>query len=60
MFRDTFRLCSNLTGSIPSGLFGAISGAPADYMFYGTFQGCPNLTGSIPSGLFGDLSGAPA
>jgi len=60
MFYRTFANCSNLTGSIPSGLFGDISGAPAYYMFYGTFYGCSNLTGSIPVGLFGDISGAPA
>ena len=60
MFRATFYECSNLTGSIPSGLFGNISGAPADYMFTVTFYNCSNLTGSIPSGLFGDISGAPA
>ena len=60
MFNSTFRECSNLTGSIPYGLFGAISGAPAAYMFGYTFYGCPNLTGSIPVGLFGSISGAPA
>jgi hypothetical protein len=60
MFFFTFSGCSNLTGSIPSGLFGNISGAPAGYMFYATFQGCSKLTGSIPSGLFGDISGTPA
>ena len=37
MFRATFYNCSNLTGSIPSGLFGNLSGAPADSMFRGTF-----------------------
>jgi hypothetical protein len=60
MFASTFYGCSNLTGSIPSGLFGDISGAPAAYMFNATFRLCSNLTGSIPSGLFGDISGAPA
>jgi len=60
MFNSTFRDCSNLTGSIPVGLFGAISGAPASYMFNGTFDGCSNLSGSIPVGLFGAISGAPA
>jgi hypothetical protein len=60
MFYRTFRGCSNLTGSIPVGLFGNLSGAPAYGMFYGTFYGCSNLTGPIPSGLFGNLSGAPA
>ncbi len=60
MFQSTFNGCSNLTGSIPSGLFGNISGAPAIGMFGNTFYGCSNLTGSIPSGLFGNISGAPA
>ena len=60
MFRSTFYNCSNLTGSIPVGLFGNISGAPAVYMFGYTFSGCSNLTGSIPVGLFGNISGAPA
>ena len=60
MFRLTFRDCSNLTGSIPSGLFGNLSGAPASYMFYATFDFCSNLTGPIPSGLFGNISGTPA
>ena len=60
MFDATFRDCSNLTGSIPSGLFGNLSGAPARAMFRATFRGCSKLKGSIPSGLFGNLSGAPA
>jgi hypothetical protein len=60
MFRGTFYGCSNLTGSIPSGLFGNIFGAPAAQMFYATFFNCSNLTGSIPAGLFGNISGAPA
>ena len=60
MFRATFINCSNLTGSIPSGLFGDISGAPAAYMFSHTFYNCGNLTDSIPSGLFSNISGAPA
>jgi hypothetical protein len=59
MFYNTFRGCSNLTGPIPSGLFGAISGTPAASMFHATFYGCSNLTGVIPSGLFGNISGAP-
>jgi len=45
MFQSTFYNCSSLTGSIPSGLFGNISGTPASYMFYGTFNGCSKLTG---------------
>lgn len=60
MFRNTFIHCSDLTGSIPSGLFGAISGTPATFMFGQTFYGCSNLTGPIPSGLFGNISGTPA
>jgi len=60
MFYYTFNGCSNLTGSIPVGLFGDISGAPASHMFYATFSRCSNLSGPIPSGLFGNISGAPA
>ena len=60
MFRNTFNGCSKLTGSIPVGLFGDISGTPAAYMFDSTFYNCSNLTGSIPVGLFGDISGTPA
>jgi len=60
MFQSTFYGCSNLTGPIPSGLFGAISGTPAANMFNSTFTGCSRLTGPIPSGLFGNISGAPA
>jgi hypothetical protein len=54
LFRDTFYNCSNLTGSIPVGLFGDISGAPAAYMFYGTFYNCSKLTGEsalMPDGV---------
>ena len=60
MFCYTFNACSDLTGQIPSDLFGAISGTPATEMFYATFYGCSNLTGPIPSGLFGAISGTPA
>ena len=60
MFGSTFQECSNLTGSIPVGLFGTLSGAPAANMFRSTFYNCSNLTGSIPTGLFGNLSGVPA
>ena len=45
MFCYTFDGCSKLTGSIPSGLFGDISGAPAANMFDSTFYGCSKLTG---------------
>ena len=60
IFRSTFQGCSNLTGSIPVGLFGDISGAPVEAMFDSTFYNCSNLTGSIPSGLFCNISGTPA
>jgi len=60
MFNNTFYGCSNLTGPIPSSLFGALSGTPAANMFRAAFYGCSNLTGPIPSGLFGNISGAPA
>ena len=59
-FYQTFYNCSNMTGSIPSGLFTGISGQPATYMFSYTFYNCSGLTGSIPSGLFGNLSGSAA
>ena len=45
LFDSTFYNCSNLTGSIPVGLFGAISGVLAAEMFYSTFYNCSNLTG---------------
>ena len=54
MFYGTFRNCSNLTGSIPAGLFGNISGAPASRMFHATFYICSKLTGEsalMPDGV---------
>jgi hypothetical protein len=45
MFANTFYGCSTLTGSIPAGLFGNLSGAPAASMFNSTFRGCSKLTG---------------
>ena len=60
MFSSTFYGCSGLTGAIPAGLFGNLTGAPAEYMFANTFYFCRGLTGAIPDGLFGNLSGAPA
>ena len=48
-FQDTFRNCTNLTGSIPVGLF---NNCPDVTTFEGTFYLCTGLTGSIPSGLF--------
>jgi hypothetical protein len=54
MFYATFQNCSKLTGSIPVGLFGDISGAPASAMFYYTFSGCSKLTGEsalMPNGV---------
>ena len=56
MFQGTFYGCSGLTGAIPDGLFGNLSGAPADSMFNSTFSGCSGLT-SIPENLFGNISG---
>ena len=58
-FYQTFYNATNMTGSIPDGLFAGISGAPASYMFYGTFYNCSGLT-SIPDDLFAGISGAPA
>lgn len=60
MFRSTFYNCPNLTGEIPSSLFGAINGTAAEGMFRYTFRGCSGLTGTIPSTLFGTLSGSAA
>jgi len=45
MFYNTFYSCTGLNGTIPSGLFGSISGVPAQSMFEGTFRGCTGLTG---------------
>ena len=59
-FYGTFSGATNMTGSIPAGLFAGISGAPASYMFAYTFEACSGLTGAIPDGLFGNLTGAPA
>jgi hypothetical protein len=59
MFYRTFADCQGLTGSIPSGLFSGIQGAPAEHMFDRTFYNCVWLT-SIPSGLFSGIQGAPA
>ncbi|MBQ2844565.1 MAG: hypothetical protein IJE79_00935, partial [Alphaproteobacteria bacterium] len=58
-FYRTFYNATNMTGSIPDGLFAGISGAPASNMFFGTFYGCSGLT-SIPENLFAGISGAPA
>ncbi len=60
MFRSTFYNCPNLTGEIPSSLFGAINGTAAEGMFRYTFRNCSGLTGTIPSTLFGTLSGSAA
>ncbi|MBP9999614.1 MAG: InlB B-repeat-containing protein [Proteobacteria bacterium] len=56
-FYQTFANCSNLTGSIPSGLFSGISGAPVNQLFAYTFADCSGLTGSIPENLFSGVSG---
>jgi hypothetical protein len=45
MFTATFQNCSKLTGPIPSGLFGNISGTPVVCMFNATFNNCSKLTG---------------
>ncbi len=45
MFNSTFANCYILTGSIPSGLFGNISGTPATHMFRATFMECRGLEG---------------
>ena len=55
-----FSGCSGLTGAIPDGLFGNLTGAPASGMFSHTFHVCSGLTGAIPDGLFAGISGAPA
>ncbi len=59
-FSGTFSGATNMTGSIPAGLFAGISGAPASAMFQNTFNYCSGLTGAIPDGLFGNLTGKPA
>lgn len=64
MFDSTFYNSYNLSGNIPSNLFGGtgLLGAPAERMFASTFYGCYNLSGSIPANLFGGmgLTGASA
>ena len=55
-FYGTFFNCTNLTGSIPSGLFSGVTGARAG-MFEWTFFRT-GLTGAIPTGLFSGISGA--
>ncbi len=59
-FGSTFYSCSNMTGSIPAGLFSGVSGKPVDSMFASTFYGCSGLSGSIPADLFRTIEGAPA
>ena len=59
-FYQTFTGATNLTGTIPAGLFTGVSGTPATYMFSNTFSYCPGLTGSIPKTLFSGIRGAPA
>ena len=48
-FAYTFQYCTELTGSIPAGLF---NNNPQVTSFKDTFLGCTGLTGSIPAGLF--------
>lgn len=64
MFDSTFYNSYNLSGNIPSNLFGGtgLLGVPAERMFASTFYGCYNLSGSIPANLFGGmgLTGASA
>lgn len=55
-FYQTFKQCSNLTGSIPRTLFSGLSGAPSTSMFHYTFSGT-GLTGAIPSNLFANVTG---
>ena len=57
MFASTFAGCNNLSGAIPSGLFGKIAGNPRDNMFDSTFSNCVKIT-QIPSdgNLFGGLN----
>ena len=59
-FSGLFSGCSNMTGSIPPGLFSGLYGTPQGTMFGGAFANCSGLTGSIPPGLFGNLSGQPS
>lgn len=56
-FYQTFRGCTNLTGSIPSGLFNGISGTATQSMFGYTFAET-GFSGTIPSSLFSGLTGA--
>ncbi len=58
-FYSTFSDCTNMTGTIPAGLFDGIYGQPVTYMFYRTFYNCSGLTGNVPAGLFSGLEGTP-
>lgn len=55
-FYQTFRGCTTLTGSIPSGLFNGVSGSIIANMFGYTFSNT-GLSGTIPGDLFSGLSG---
>ena len=56
-FANLFSGCVNLSGQIPSGLFGGIYGQPILMMFESLFNGCSNLTGEIPGDLFAGIDG---
>ncbi len=56
MFYRTFYNCSGLTGTIPSDLFGTLSGDGVKNMFNYTFYNCSHLTGYVPEELFGTMT----
>jgi len=56
MFQSVFYGCNGIR-SIPSGLFGSVTGMPQIGMCQSTFSSCNAITGAIPSNLFGNIEG---
>ncbi|MCQ2598830.1 MAG: hypothetical protein MJ187_00410 [Alphaproteobacteria bacterium] len=56
VFIETFKGCSNLTGTIPSGIFDGISGSAENNMFKDTFNGDKNVSGDATE-IFKDITG---
>ncbi|MCR5194498.1 MAG: hypothetical protein K6B71_03175 [Alphaproteobacteria bacterium] len=59
MFQQTFAGSTNLTGSLPSGLFDGLTGTPNPEVFDRTFSGCTKLYGALPD-TFTGMSGSIA
>ena len=56
-FISTFNGCTNLTGSIPAGLFSGVSGT-AEAMFFATFARDAGIVGYISPALFAGITGS--